>query len=86
MLSAVLGFFVDWDDSFSYDSAEGIAYTVCISLSTCLLASGVVHAAIFRGQTLYTTRDVDVFVFFVKCVADGTWWPDTPLNLSLIHI
>ena len=39
VLSAVLGFFVDWDDSFSYDRAEGIAYAVCISPSTCLLKS-----------------------------------------------
>jgi hypothetical protein len=83
VLSAVLGFFIDWEGQLDYNSVEGVAYALSISLSTILLTSGVVHSAIVRGQTLYVTRDVDIFVFFIKSVATGDLWPGkkTPIQV-----
>ena len=67
VLSAILGFFFDFDGDLDYHSAAGLTYAACISWSTFLLCRGVVRAALFRGQMTYTSRDVDFFVFVHKC-------------------
>ena len=67
VLSAILGFFFDFDGDLDYHSAAGLAYAACISWATFLLCRGVVRAALFRGQMTYTSRDVDFFVFVHKC-------------------
>ena len=67
VLSAILGFFLDFGGDLDYYSAAGVAYALCISWATFLLCKGVVHAALFRGQMTYTARDVDFFVFLHRC-------------------
>ena len=56
VLSAILGFFFDFDGDLDYHSAAGLTYAACISWSTFLLCRGVVRAALFRAGAPHSSH------------------------------